>query len=185
MTQHRFTVKYKVTAKIYPGNHQWKPKAIIRPHLIIGQSLEIAPKRISFVCLNQSSRATIRNKYRAVKAVTVLKLKIKFSPFFNLMRSDPYLLLSFTNSGFIRSFARLKTPTRCIDFTSAKSSLFPDQQQLITLPDKTERSRFARNPIGPVHEGDILSHRGTETRRKIKSFTLCLRASVREISFLV
>ena len=117
--EHLFAIEIEPPGESPAGEHLRQPMAVVLPHLVVGNRLEIEPQRRGLVGLDGLAGELPRDENGAVQAVAVGELEVQFTALFERRRGDADFLLGFANGGGQRGFPRLDFPARTVDLARA------------------------------------------------------------------
>jgi hypothetical protein len=134
--EHMFPVEDEAAVEGATLQQQRQPDFVIRPHLLIGNGIEIDPQGRGFVGFFWYSCHVVGSEHPDVDRVTVDELKEKLPTCVDSRGSNAQLLADLPNRAFQRGLPIIETTPWTVDLPSSETSFLVDQEYSSILNDE-------------------------------------------------
>ena len=146
----RFLYEIKSGVEGLASEHFGQPMAVIFPHFVEWDVVDIDPKRIGLDGSGGRAVEFCADIDMAMNVWNVGHSKAEFTHLERIKRSDVQLFLALTDNRLLGSLSGVDLPSRAIDLSFANSRKLMDQQDLVATAHKHQRCLDAGLPIFPV-----------------------------------
>lgn len=132
------------------SEHPRHPEAIVRPHPVVGDVVDVRPERHGLFRLADLPAVSRRREHGHVDAEAVCELKRELARPTHVERFDAYLFARLAQRAGQRAFSGLDPTPGTVHLARAEPALLLDQQDFVAAPHEQQRRAFIGLPARPV-----------------------------------